>query len=317
MAGLNLCIPEAQWDHVIREAYRVLRAGGVLEIIDDEMIWPYLKALPTTPVAPRTSVESPPPVSLNVATGSKHYRVGSKSGAQQKETQAPVDAFANYDHNVDSSNTVEELFEKMLWFNHGIHPRPHEFIQDRITKVFGGHDGPSNVPRVFKVALPPVGFVPRERELKGDKTAFGSFFTVEWDKKKPDNRVFENAIISEFGPPSPASLPETLTPKAAKKLLGCDTPTRLGDKRDITGLLLSSEASGVEGGSSSVDRFAVMEPLQMEMAICKNLHLLLSSRKALHQYISELQEGDDQTSKDEISSALWDYEWCESCLGIR
>lgn len=309
MAGLNLCIPEARWEGVIQEAHRVLRVGGVLEIIDDEMIWPYLKALPTSPVASTKSAAPTTPLSLDFTTGSATVRKEPRKTGSQ--AQAPIDAYAMYDHNVDSSNRVEELFEKMLWFNHGIHPRPHEFIQDRVNNVFGIHDGPSTRPRVFKVALPPAGFTPREKEAKGDKTAFSSFFTVEWDKKKPDNRIFETAIISEFGPPTPASLPETITPKAAKKLLGCDAPTRLGDKRDITGLLLYSE-SGVENDIPSADRFAVMEPAQMEMAIGKNLHLLLSSRKALYQYISELRDGDDRPSEDEISTALANYEWCVS-----
>ena len=41
MANLALCVPFGQWDALLVEVYRVLAPGGVLEVIDDEILFPY------------------------------------------------------------------------------------------------------------------------------------------------------------------------------------------------------------------------------------------------------------------------------------
>ncbi|KAF4612428.1 hypothetical protein D9613_004190 [Agrocybe pediades] len=41
MANLGLCVPNDMWDHLLTEVKRVLTKGGRLELVDDEMIFPY------------------------------------------------------------------------------------------------------------------------------------------------------------------------------------------------------------------------------------------------------------------------------------
>ncbi|KAF8665404.1 hypothetical protein AX16_000423 [Volvariella volvacea WC 439] len=41
MANLSLCIPKDKWDFVLAEVMRVLAPGGRLELIDDQIIFPY------------------------------------------------------------------------------------------------------------------------------------------------------------------------------------------------------------------------------------------------------------------------------------
>ncbi|KAF8641201.1 hypothetical protein AX17_000836 [Amanita inopinata Kibby_2008] len=41
MANLSLCIPYAKWESLLMEAFRVLTVGGRLELVDDEIIFPY------------------------------------------------------------------------------------------------------------------------------------------------------------------------------------------------------------------------------------------------------------------------------------
>ncbi|KAK0198768.1 hypothetical protein F5146DRAFT_1020917 [Armillaria mellea] len=41
MANLSLCIPYSKWEFVLSEVYRVLTVGGRLELIDDQLFFPY------------------------------------------------------------------------------------------------------------------------------------------------------------------------------------------------------------------------------------------------------------------------------------
>ncbi|KAK0481803.1 hypothetical protein IW261DRAFT_1563094 [Armillaria novae-zelandiae] len=56
MANLSLCIPYSKWEFVLSEVYRVLTVGGRLELIDDQLFFPYGEppsAFPTTQHGPR------------------------------------------------------------------------------------------------------------------------------------------------------------------------------------------------------------------------------------------------------------------------
>ncbi|KAF5392427.1 hypothetical protein D9757_002296 [Collybiopsis confluens] len=48
IANLSLAIPADRWDYVLSEVYRVLRAGGRIELIDDSIYFPYGKQQPST-----------------------------------------------------------------------------------------------------------------------------------------------------------------------------------------------------------------------------------------------------------------------------
>lgn len=65
MANLSLCIPYDKWEFVLSEAQRVLTIDGRLELIDDQIFFPYGQT-PTpesTPVSPSTPVDRPRRVS--------------------------------------------------------------------------------------------------------------------------------------------------------------------------------------------------------------------------------------------------------------
>lgn len=59
MANLALCIPYERWEFVLEEVRRVLKLGGRLELIDDQIHFPYGEASsisePATPTTPFTS----------------------------------------------------------------------------------------------------------------------------------------------------------------------------------------------------------------------------------------------------------------------
>jgi len=61
MANLSLCIPFDKWELVLSEVQRVLIMDGRLELIDDQILFPYAPASPTTtPPTSRPSTMSPP-----------------------------------------------------------------------------------------------------------------------------------------------------------------------------------------------------------------------------------------------------------------
>ncbi|KAG6813978.1 hypothetical protein H0H92_004471 [Tricholoma furcatifolium] len=51
MANLSLCIPYDKWEAVLGEVHRVLRVGGRLELIDDEIFFPYATEPPSRPTS--------------------------------------------------------------------------------------------------------------------------------------------------------------------------------------------------------------------------------------------------------------------------
>ena len=53
MANLSLCIPSDKWELVLSEVQRVLTIGGRLELIDDQILFPY--APPSSTTTPRTA----------------------------------------------------------------------------------------------------------------------------------------------------------------------------------------------------------------------------------------------------------------------
>lgn len=66
MANMSLAIPEAKWKTVLVEIRRVMTIGARLELIDDQMIFPYAKPMPQhapsmklSPAPPRLTIPIP------------------------------------------------------------------------------------------------------------------------------------------------------------------------------------------------------------------------------------------------------------------
>jgi hypothetical protein len=303
MANISLHIPHSCWTKVLDEVYRVLRPAGVLEIVDDELLWPYLRSLPNSPVGSTFPYKD----ADDEYAACNPDQTRSTNRKMSTSRNMSLNAYEEYDSNVALSRSMEEMFEKMMWFKYGVHPRPHQFIQDLITKVFDGKildEDNVNQPRVFKVALPPSGLGIQEKDNKEDRTIFGSIYTTE---RKTYSTETPSPIVLE--PSIPASIPETISSKAAQRLLGSSVPTRLGEKREISGLLVYSEKVAANDGPRYSGHFASMNPSQLEMSICKNLHVLLCCKRYLEEYVNEVQGRQNTMTEAEVSSAFWAYEW--------
>ncbi|RDX51193.1 hypothetical protein OH76DRAFT_1455102 [Lentinus brumalis] len=152
MANLTLCIPMSRWRFVLTQVRRVLKPGGRLELIDDDLFFP--SVLPRTvrdsfPASQRSqwkrsasgSSTSSCSSSLSRSLSNKALpdipsphgspdRKGSKGHARK-----PSDV--DFSTNATISRHVETIFENMLVNKYGISPRPHQFLEQLLRDVFG------------------------------------------------------------------------------------------------------------------------------------------------------------------------------------
>ncbi|KAF7296437.1 Methyltransf-25 domain-containing protein [Mycena chlorophos] len=123
MANLALCIPHSQWESVLVQVKRVLVDGGRLELIEDHVFFPYGK--PFSEQSPTADAE----VALrrlSLANNAVPHH------AMEDQT------VGGWNERAETSQELETLFENMLCYRFGIHPRPAEFVPELLRRVFGG-----------------------------------------------------------------------------------------------------------------------------------------------------------------------------------
>ncbi|KAJ7065488.1 hypothetical protein C8F01DRAFT_1020819 [Mycena amicta] len=149
MANLSLCIPYSHWKFVLDQARRVLVVGGRLEFIDDHVFFPYGKPLTAEDIpvagfgqmnlAGRGRRSSPvmddgDSIIYNILTEGQD----DDGTADPISSPASETASETWHEQVQSARELETLFENMLGFRYGIHPRPAEFVFELLLRVFGG-----------------------------------------------------------------------------------------------------------------------------------------------------------------------------------
>ncbi|KAI9444910.1 hypothetical protein H4582DRAFT_2094720 [Lactarius indigo] len=182
-------IPRGRWDFVLSEAYRVLRRGGRLELIHDQLCFPF--------IGPET-----PPTCRPLTTERVHYD--------------------NWEAEMQNCRGVEGLYLEMLAQRYGVHPQPRDALVDAIRRQFGGattsHLRVSNA----HVCLPSRDFMERSeasmRSTQPKKREFGISISIDWSHEKTSKTKNLKAITA---PPAPrefislTGLPPVLSKKAA------------------------------------------------------------------------------------------------------
>ena len=144
MSCLGTSIPKAKWPIVLTEVRRILKTGGVVEIVDDEMIW-------------------------------------GRSGYPPKEHQAldPEDcsflASAESTGQEDAMHIIDQYFTRMLVERYGMPATPHRTVDRALEMVFGVNDK-----KHFRVELPSPDFGIAETE---EIRRGGNFFQAFRSKK--------------------------------------------------------------------------------------------------------------------------------------
>ncbi|KAI0334340.1 hypothetical protein GY45DRAFT_1431564 [Cubamyces sp. BRFM 1775] len=173
MANLTLCIPINRWRFVLTQVRRVLKPGGRLELIDDDMFFPRIpphprlardipphpppkdpasspvKEMPGSPPkfrtqrAPSTSRGEAPfmphPISLSRSASQRFpagedRHPGSPDRSKKRHMRSASDA--DYASNAAVAGHLETIFDNML-VARGISPHPHTFLDQVLREVFG------------------------------------------------------------------------------------------------------------------------------------------------------------------------------------
>ena len=173
MANLVLCIPYDKWDYVFKEVRRVLAVNGKMELIDDQILFPYGIA-PKQPPWPRDMSDAfHDAFSEETLQGSESDTEStlnansepSNSSFEDQIFDSPIRRIASYQpptptwlsscqssgstlddahsryvswHNqATASRELESIFVIMLQQKYKIVPRPSDFILKRMSAVFG------------------------------------------------------------------------------------------------------------------------------------------------------------------------------------
>src|ERR1700736_6514254 len=144
IANLTLAIPQKDWRHVLSEVRRILAPEGRLELIDDQMLFPYEES-------PPPMVSWRPPRSQKFASSfdsdSDDDIIGTNTSSvfvdepnhpcQACPKSSSQDAEAGWKAHAENSKGLETIFEGMLMKKYGINPRPQDVIEVVLSHVFG------------------------------------------------------------------------------------------------------------------------------------------------------------------------------------
>jgi len=128
MSCLGNSIPEAEWPIILNEVRRVLKTGGAIEVIDDELVRVY-------PEYPSGEHEIP--------------ELKGRSSRISTETRGHKDGL----------HPIDRFFKEMLVKKYGMPEAPHRTIDTAMEIVFGANDK-----KHFRVELPSLNFKVVETE---------------------------------------------------------------------------------------------------------------------------------------------------------
>lgn len=154
MANLTLCIPVSRWKFVLTQVRRVLRPGGRLELIDDDLFFPTILPRPSRdiPRSPSSKRQWQRTVSADHVFGLSPTSTSSSMSEKplpelpppqrspgrpksHSHTRTPSDV--EFSTNTAIAIHLETIFQNMLVNNYDIAARPHAFLEHMLRDVFG------------------------------------------------------------------------------------------------------------------------------------------------------------------------------------
>ncbi|KAI8990596.1 hypothetical protein BD414DRAFT_535882 [Trametes punicea] len=170
MANLTLCIPMNRWRFVLTQVRRVLKPGGRLELIDDDLFFPRIPPHPRSsinappkpppkdpPTPPPKDVPSAPPkfrtqrapsatraegpfipraTSLSRSASQRYPADNSRHPDPSKHRHLRSASEVEYSTDAAVAGHLENIFGHML-VARGISPHPHMFLDQMLRDVFG------------------------------------------------------------------------------------------------------------------------------------------------------------------------------------
>ena len=291
---------------MLSEAHRVLRLGGRLELIHDQLCFPFVG--PETPVsckfAPSTREPNRNVIYVREAETGKGAAAANVS--PPRYGKSPYD---NWDAEMRNCRDLEGLYLEMLAQRYGVNPQPRDALMEAIRRQFGGSASHVKVSNAH-VCLPSRDFMARsdaEASMRAKKREFGISITIDWSHDKTSK--IKN-LKSLAAPPAPrefvslTGLPTVLSKKAAS-LMGVVQLSPAGAPYQPPGVVVVRTSS--EGVRRSMS-FLPMSPTEIDMHSNKHVHSLLSAKLALEAHVEELEVmGKPTMSREDLDEALWQY----------
>ncbi len=199
MANLTLAIPYERWSDLLVDIKRVLKPGGRLELLDDQLFFPEVQY-------PYETVDDTgiPRLSSSTFNGGRMDKVDDirrlglfrSQSLKARPTVLDGDVFcdtpmtaspprrppttgplADFESKARAARNMEKIFENMLQEKYQVHTRPHRFLKTLLERVFGS--GNTRKIKSIQVAAPThdVELLPEPNTLlhspeidKSDKT---------------------------------------------------------------------------------------------------------------------------------------------------
>lgn len=283
MANLTLCIPAKRWHFVLQEVRRILSIGGRLELVDDEMVFPYAKdnRSPTKalPPIPHDSVPSSPGRDISAAVRALYNdddpSGGSEGGSDLNHalsmrpsvrkpigprTHRPSPSASLDNGKGKAAQNLERVFDTMLTDKFFVHPRPSDFLIGSLRQIFGQRH--ASLMNKLQISLAPA-------ELSSDP------------------RRVDHTLNGSGG--------EIMAAMAAAKAFTARRPMTTDTLRSSPGLVV---------GAST---FVPMPAIEVEMHALKNIRVLLSCKSELVDFVEVRQDG-VRVVDQEFWDVLADYE---------
>ncbi|KAI0068059.1 hypothetical protein BV25DRAFT_1818429 [Artomyces pyxidatus] len=292
LSNLGLAVPFDRWAFVLTEAHRVLAPGGRLELIDDQMCFPFISPTSPSKSAFNTSPSEESSFDLDIGIDSDE-----EAGPSEKRRSEPkASPYEEWEREMQNCGELEDVFDAMLTWGRNIHRHPATFLRGMLSVPFEE----KNV-RVLPlhVGLPSREFMSKHDTEAQKPDGEGRWaVTIDWEKKDGKDKGKAKANDSPpLGPLQPTDLPPMLSKKAAA-MLGTTRLSPAGVPYQQPGLILYPET------------FLPMSPDEVEMHSSKNLHVLLSCRAALKDFIRDFKDKDGKplATAEDLEDSLWDYE---------
>ncbi|EIW64149.1 uncharacterized protein TRAVEDRAFT_68021 [Trametes versicolor FP-101664 SS1] len=339
MANLTLCISKRKWFAILHEVWRVLKPGGRLELIDDDLFFPGVPPHPRLsmdlsqgsprPNLPRTPsgshLNSMPRIAALTRSASQRHIPdalhGPGSPRATKARHARSVSEVEYGHKAETASELEFIFDNMLIMN-GIHAHPHLFLIRWLHEVFGPKwaretqklelavpsralmEGVNFGPKDHAAASPAGVASGEKRRSEDGEKGRPSWLTIDSKKDRKAEKEKEKGgragRTSEDGLRDPKGM-DGISPKARQLLFG-------DDKARATPP--SAGPYQPPGIVLLPHTFIPCSPLELEMHACKNMNTLLGCKYALSKFMmsSRGEKGEPLVSERDVDDYLWDYE---------
>lgn len=304
MANLNLAVPRSRWLDLLTDIRRILKPGGRLEFVDDELVFAYQPPF-TQPLYQE----------LCRAYGSvMEHEEAILEPLLEKDEHHPAKLFFLFERKRRMAETIEKIFERMLAEKYDIVVRLHEVLPEMLASVFGRSE--TRVIGTFHLNMPnrnpdKGGEGIGRRFTEGEGSKLGGYFDRLGKDAKGKKDSSHQASLSVTGPfinPGLLSPSEDAVkmPKVRRMLVEESDSKRRLPAYQPTGLVVFPNT------------YMELDSGEVEMHACRSAHTLLACKHALGQYVRELNEaaGETLVTEKEFDEIIWQYDWyVQTCTG--